>query len=150
MVEYLPIELQDIIISELDNVSKLMLKNTNVYFSRKISEKLSVDIKYVAEKGYLNIVQFLYKKSVYNDMYLCMYAAKGGHINILEWLYKINNDISIYMCLYGTAIGGHFKVVEWLESIDPFIVVANEKILHSTAIQHNNIQLVRWLKEKNW
>lgn len=71
----------------------------------------------VAEKGRLDILEWLYGIGANIPTYVVDYAAKGGHLNIIKWFDEKWPKSSVPFsdnAMDWAASGGHFEILKWL------------------------------------
>jgi len=88
------------------------------------------------DRGYLNIVQWLYSLENINihalDEYSFRWSCLHGHLDVAKWLYSLGVNIHVYndFSFRGSCRRGHLHVAQWLSSIcdDYELYVVNNQI----------------------
>jgi len=126
----------------LTSVSRLMLKHTNHCWQQIVGENFNVSTRNIAEKGHLNVLQWLKDYGHKPNKWTFAYAAKGGHLDILKWLREIECEGTYWATNYA-AHNGHLDVLMWLKD--------NGYQLHENAINYaasgGHLNIIRWLKK---
>ena len=130
----LPIELVQIILSELDNVTKIVALFVCKQWKFLIRNNLNYPLRQItlcstlARNGYLEVLKWvrangeadiaLQPASVLRltgcswDEKTCSSAALGGHLETLQWARTNGCPWDDWTCNYA-ALEGHFEILKW-------------------------------------
>jgi len=88
------------------------LFNIVKYLSNKCNNSCIIDaIEYTASTGYLNIIEFLYKK-VRTCTEITMHnAIKNGHLNIVKYLFEEKNEKVLLHSIVSAAANGFLDII---------------------------------------
>ena len=111
----LPQEIYDHIIIFTDFVTAVKLKNR--YAISRLYVKKIHTLKWSAENGYLEVLQWLHSNiknpdvDNYNVAFHC--AAANGHLHVVKWIHLHVKDIKCSSAMSHAAYKGHLNVVKW-------------------------------------
>lgn len=123
-------------------------------------EKYAICI--AAGRGYLNVVQYLYRKIPKDDRVeyaaeAIPYAAMNGHLDIIKYLYKENENLDIHLrqCLFTAdnngairyaARNGHLEVVKYLIKHKADVKADNNYAI-CMASERGHLEVVKYFAE---
>lgn len=164
-MENLPHELTNYIIAIVHNtcdVSFVMLSYTSKQFyeivdqhtiDHRIKKLPIVSTKNIVTRGYLNILQELYKLKIFIDgYYLYRTSAEYGHLHIMKWArqncYYLNTT-DAHIC--SSALEkNNFELLEWARNQG--CIIPHQKrheSLENFAKRTGNVELYKWIRSRD-
>ena len=149
----LPSDIYTVILSQLDVVSKAMLRKTCTYCRDIINEPLKVSTSIVVTHGSLK--QLLW---YYDNYYFISYkiaatvAARTGNLEVLEWVNKepTNNRNPVnFKNIHEVAMNNvQLHVLQWFEKVHGIPI--NTNAVANNAIDKNKIEVLKLLKQDDY
>jgi hypothetical protein len=94
---------------------------------------------YAADRGHLEILQFLHQHGFPWNTIVCENAAEGGHLEVLQWLRANGCPWDGYTCS-SAARSGHLEVLKWARSNDcPW-----DGWTCASAARYGHLEVLQW------
>ncbi len=94
-----------------------------------------------SEKGYLDILQYLYELDPSCDSNNLLIAASNGHLDVVQWFQKQGYHLNILVC-ESAAESGNFELLSWLHEQG---CEFTSRQFYINAVKSCSLKTIKWL-----